>query len=374
MVCADVLIVGGGIAGASAAYEISAHASVVVLERESHCGYHSTGRSAASFSENYGSSVVRRLAMLSRAFLDAPPAGFTEHHLLTPQASVTIARSDQLALLQQQLEQAQALVPSIQRIAVRDVLERVPILRPDYVADAYIEPNSMEIDVHGLHQGFLRGARARGTQVLVNAEVTRIARAGGKWLIESTAGEFSAATLVNASGAWADVIATMAGVKPVGLVPKRRTAFTVAIPAGLNVRHWPMVDDVAEEFYFKPDAGHLFVSPADAVPVAPMDAYADDLDVALGVERLEGATTLSVTRVVRAWAGLRSFVSDNSPVVGFDGGVPGFLWVAAQGGYGIKTSPALSRACASLISGGELPEDFAAAGIRAENLAPQRLR
>jgi len=374
MLDADVIIVGGGIAGTGAAYEIAAFASVVLLERETRCGYHSTGRSAASFTENYGNAVVRRLAIASRAFLDDPPPGFCEHALLTPQPVITIARTDQLPLLQQQLDQARALVPSITRIEAAEALSRVPILRADYVAGAFVEPHSMEIDVHGLHQGFLRGARVRGARVVVDAGVTAIEHKSERWWVTSPAGIFAAPVIVNAAGAWADVVAEMAGVRPLGLVPKRRTAFTVPVPAGLNSRNWPMIDDVAEEFYFKPDAGRLFVSPADASPSAPLDAYPDDLDVAVGVERLERATHLNVTRVCRSWAGLRTFARDASPVVGLDGAGHGFCWLAGQGGYGIKTSPALSRACAALLRGQSLPEDFERLGLRADELSPDRLR
>lgn len=374
MLDADVLVIGGGIAGAGAAYEISAHATVIVLEREHDCGYHSTGRSAASFSENYGNLSVRRLAMASRAFLDAPPPGFAAHALLTPQATITIARVDQLELLERQFQAGHALVPSIRRMSGAEVIERVPILKRDYVAAAFLEPHSMEIDVHGLHQGFLRGAKSRGARVLVDAGVTAIERRAGRWHAATSAGAFSAPILVNAAGAWADVIARMAGIDAVNMIPMRRTAFTVSVPDGMSVRDWPMVDDVGEEFYFKPDAGQLFVSPADAVPTEPTDAYADDLDVAAGVERLERATNLDVKRVLRSWAGLRSFVEDGSPVVGFDPLAEGFLWLAAQGGYGIKTSPALSRACASLIVDGKWPEDLAARGVSAADLSPRRLR
>ena len=371
---ADVIIVGGGIAGAGAAYEIAAFASVLLLERETRCGYHSTGRSAALFSENYGNVVVRRLAIASRAFLDNPPPGFCEHALLTPQPVITIARTDQLPLLQRQLDQGRALVPSITRIEAAEALSRVPILRADYVAGAFVEPHSMEIDVHGLHQGYLNVARARGARVVVDAGVTAVEHSGERWRVTTPAGSFAAPVIVNAAGAWADVVACMAGMRPLGLVPKRRTAFTLPVPAGLDPRNWPMVDDVAEEFYFKPDAGRLFVSPADASPSAPLDAYPDDLDVATGVERLERATHLNVTRVFHSWAGLRTFARDSSPVVGFDATGRGFCWLAGQGGYGIKTSPALSRACAAMVRGETLPDEFALLGIRADELSPDRLR
>jgi D-arginine dehydrogenase len=232
----------------------------------------------------------------------------------------------------------------------------------------------MEIDVHGLHQGYLNGARSRGARVVVDAGVTAVERSGEQWRVATPSGSFAAPVIVNAAGAWADAVARMAGMRPLSLVPKRRTAFTVPVPDGLNPRNWPMVGDVAEEFYFKPDAGRLFVSPADATPSAPLDAYPDDLDVATGVERLERATHLNVTRVSHSWAGLRTFAHDSSPVVGFDADGPGFCWLAGQGGYGIKTSPALSRACAALVRGKTLPEELVLLGIRADDLSPDRLR
>ncbi len=369
----DVLIVGGGIAGAGAAYEIGAFASVVLLERESRCGYHATGRSAASFTENYGNDVVRRLAMASRSFLEDPPAGFCSHPLLAARGMITIARADQLELLEQQLERARTLVATITRIDAAAAVARVPVLRREYVAGAFIEPHSKEVDVDGLHQGFLRAAKERGARIVVNAEVQTVERKGGYWSVTTPAGTFSAPMLLNAAGAWADVVAERAGVRPLGLVPKRRTAFNIAAPHGMDIRGWPLINDVAGEFYFKPDAGQLFVSPGDATPSAAVDAYPTDLDVATGVERLERATTLQVRRVLRSWAGLRTFACDAAPVVGPDPGADGLFWLAGQGGYGIKTSPSLSRACASLIREGRLPEDLLRLGITAAQLSPDRL-
>jgi D-arginine dehydrogenase len=347
---------------------------VIVLEREPHCGYHSTGRSAASFTENYGGSVIRRLAIASRGFLQDPPAGFCDHPLLAPRGMITIARADQLEMLEQQLERARALVPSIERMGVAAAIARVPVLRQDYLAGAILEPHSKDLDVHGLHQGFLRASKSRGVRIVVDADVQAIERSAGRWTVSTPAGKFCAPLLVDAAGAWADRIAALAGVRPLGLVPKRRTAFNLPVPPGVDIREWPMVVDVAEEFYFKPDAGQLLASPADATPCEPVDAYPEDLDVAVGVERLERATTLNVQRVSRAWAGLRTFARDAAPVVGPDGGVDGFFWLAGHGGYGIKTSPALSRACACLIRDRHLPDDLLELGIAASDLSPERLR
>ena len=370
----EIIIIGGGIAGASAAFEISRSAKVVLLERESHCGYHTTGRSAASFTENYGNGVIRRIVLASRAFLTEPPAGFCDYPLLSRRGMITVARSDQLDLLHQELKAAQALVPSIVAMTPAEAIARVPVLRADYLAGAYIEPHSMDIDVNGLHQGFLRGARACGAKIATNAGVTGISRQGGQWRVETPAGTFLAPLIVNAAGAWGDEIADMAGVRPIGLQPKRRTAFNIPAPDGVNITDWPLVNDVGAEFYFKPDAGQLLVSPADATASVPMDAYAEDIDVAIGAERLGQATTIEVQRVSRSWAGLRTFVADGSPVVGPDDEVPDFIWLVGQGGYGIKTSPALSRVCASLMAGGGLPDDVARQGVALADLTPQRLR
>jgi D-arginine dehydrogenase len=370
---ADVVIIGGGIAGAGAAYEIAAFADVVLLERESVCGYHSTARSAASFTENYGHAVVRRLAMGSRAFLQEPPAGFCDQPLLSPRGILTVARRDQLDLLAAHLRTARTLTPDVTELTVEETLERVPVLRPDYLAGAFLEPRSMDLDVQALHQGFLRGAKARGARVVTDADVGRVEFRNSLWHAMTGCGVFSASILINAAGAWADTVAQSAGVRPLGLIPKRRTAFIIPAPTHVDVRTWPLVDDVAEKFYFKPDAGQLLVSPGDAKPVPPGDVAPDDLDVAIGVDRLERSTTLNVQRVVRAWAGLRTFAPDGVPVAGFDISAPGFFWLAGQGGYGIKTSPGLSRVCAALIRDRELPEDLSDLGLTAADLAPSRL-
>lgn len=369
-----VIVIGGGIAGAGAAYEISRFARVVLLERESVCGYHTTGRSAASFTENYGNGVIRRLVLASRAFLAEPPAGFAEHPLLAKRGIVTIARRDQLDLLAKALDTARELVGSIAAITPAQAMARIPVLREDYVAGAFVEPHAMDLDVNGLHQGYLRGARARGARVVTSAEAMGIGRQAGQWQVETRAGTFLAPLVVNAAGAWGDAVAAMAGVRPLGLQPKRRTAFNIPAPPDTTIAAWPLVDDVGAEFYFKPDAGQLLVSPSDATPSEPMDAYPDDMDVAIGVERLSQATTIEVRRVTRAWAGLRTFVADGSPVVGPDDRVPDFIWLVGQGGYGIKTSPALSRICASLVLGKGIPADIERRGVTLADLAPQRLR
>ena len=372
MTAADILVIGGGIAGASAAYELAAQAKVILLERESHCGYHATGRSAASFTENYGTAMVRRLAMAGRSFFETPPEGFAEHPLVRPRGMITIARADQIDALDEELARAQRFVPSMRRMDVEEALSLVPVLRADYLAEAIFEPDSRDIDVHGLHQGYLRALKARGGVIVTDAEVETIERKGGDWSVRTRAGDFAGAHLVNAAGAWADEIARKAGAQPVGLIPKRRTAFTINAPAGAAIADWPLVNDVGAAFYFKPDAGQLLVSPADAAPSPPTDAQADEYELALGIDRLERATSIPVRKINRKWAGLRTFAGDGNPVVGEDPFIRGFFWLAGQGGYGFKTAPALSRIIAGLILTGALPAEATARGLTAEEMSPGR--
>jgi D-arginine dehydrogenase len=374
MTDAEILVIGGGIAGASAAFELAAHRKTILVERESFCGYHSTGRSAASFTENYGNTVIRRLARASRDFFERPPTGFAEAPLVTLRGMLTIGRTDQRAALDAELARGREYVPDMYAVDADDAVRRVPILRRNYVAGGVVEPRSLDIDVHGVHQAFLKGFKARGGSIATDAEVTSLERNQGNWRVQTRVGSFTSKIIVNAAGAWADHIAALADARPVRLTPKRRTAFTVDAPVCIDVSGWPLVNDVAEQFYFKPDAGQLLVSPADATPSAPVDARPEELDIAIGVDRLERATTLKIAHIKHKWAGLRSFVADNSPVVGWDDEVQGFFWVAGQGGYGIKTSPALARAVASLVEHGRLTADMRDAGLRKEDLAPGRCR
>jgi D-arginine dehydrogenase len=374
MLTTDVAVVGGGMAGASAAFEISARYRVILLEREAFCGYHSTGRSAASFTENYGNAVIRRLARASRAFFERPSPGFSDLPLVAPRGIITIGRADQLAALGRAFERGRASVSDLVEMDSADAIARVPILRSDYVAGAFFEPRSLDIDVHATHQAFLKGVKARGGTLLTDAEVLALERRHGQWHIETRARSLEAAILVNAAGAWADEVACLAGVRPIGLVPKRRTAFLVDAPPGIAVASWPLIDDVGEEFYFKPDAGRLLVSPSDATASPPADVQAEELDIAIGLERIGRATTLAVNHVSHKWAGLRSFVPDGSPVAGWDGEIDGFYWLAAQGGYGIKTAPALARLSAALIAHDVLPPDLAEASLSEAVLGPARCR
>ncbi|HIC80275.1 MAG TPA: FAD-binding oxidoreductase [Kiloniellaceae bacterium] len=367
----DFLIVGAGIAGASAAYELAAGGSVIVLEREEAPGYHTTGRSAAQFLESYGNDVIRAITRASRTFYDAPPEGFAEHALLSPRPSVYLAREDQLDSLADFQKGPGA---DTAALTAAEVAELVPVVRPGYAAAGLIEENASDIDVHALHQGYLKGLRRRGGQVVTRAEVTAARRAGGVWQVETAKGAFAAPVLVNAAGAWADALGRLAGAEPIGLQPKRRTAITFDGPEGSDCREWPLVADIAESFYFKPESGRLLASPGDETPMEPCDVQPEELDIAVTVDRIERATTLKVRRIAHKWAGLRSFVADKSLVIGFDGAVEGLFWLAGQGGYGIQTAPAAARCAAALATGADLPGDVAKLGLTAEAIAPARLR
>ncbi len=371
---ADFLIVGSGIAGASAAYELAAEARVVVIERESQPGYHSTGRSAAIYSETYGNATIRALTTGSRDFLLHPPAGFSDQPLLKPRGTLIIGRADQREKLMRVFDECRKLVPSIQLLDQREILARVPVIRPDQAALGMLEPDAMDIDVHAVHQGFLRGLRRRGGAVITAAEGLRAARRGDLWQVETPAGSFAAPVLVDAAGAWAETFATLCGAAPVGLGPKRRTVIIFVPPPGLAIADWPQVIDAEETFYFKPEVGRILATPADETPIAPCDVQPEDIDVAICIDRIEGATTLSVPRVERKWAGLRSFVADRTPVVGFDPALAGFFWLAGQGGYGIQTSSAMGRTAAALARGRDIPADLADLGVTAAALSPARFK
>ena len=369
----DVIIIGGGIAGASLGFRLAGHRKTLVLERESDPGYHSTGRSAAGLSENLGTRIVRALTTLGRAFLESPPAGFSDAPLMRPRPWLFIARADQEDDYRRELTEARLSAPSVHEVSREEALRRFPLLEPSYLAHAFVEPTATDLDVDAILQGYLKGLRAAGGKIVPDAEVLGLARDGERWIVETRAGTFRAPVIVNAAGAWADQVAEKAGARPIGLVPKRRTAIIVPAPDGIDLSTWPELDDVGGEFYVKPEAGKFLVSPSDETPSEPTDAQPDDLDVALAVDRLERATTLRVRRVEHRWAGLRSFVADREPVIGFDAQAPGFFWLAGQGGAGIQTSPGLSETAAGLILGRPWPELLSRRGIEPHHLSPERL-
>ena len=370
----DYLIIGAGIAGASIGYWLAPHARVCLLERESQPGYHSTGRSAALFMESYGPPQVRALTCASRAFFDNPPPGFTEHPILSPRGALMVATHGQDALLAEHDTIVRSVSSLAQRLDAAQACSLVPVLRREMVLGAVYEPDAADIDVHTLHQGFLRGTRAAGGVLACNAEVTAIRRLDDGWRVTASGIDYEARVLVNAAGAWCDVIAALAGAAPIGLVPKRRSAFTFAPQEGIDASRWPMFIGVDESYYVKPDAGLLLGSPANADPVPPHDVQAEELDVALAIDRIQTMTTLSIRRPKHVWAGLRSFAPDGSFVGGYDDKVPGFFWAAGQGGYGIQSSAAAGELYAALLLGRDMPGHIASFGANVEELSPARLR
>ncbi len=363
----DVIVIGAGIAGASVAHFLAPHARVAIVEREAQPGYHSTGRSAAVFAPSYGPAQVRALTRASRAFFNAIPG------VLSPRGSLFPARSDQVDALdglhQRLLDEGARSVRRLDRHAAQQM---VPVLRDEAVAAALHDDDASDIDVHALHQHFLRGAKAHCAELRCDVEVQSLDCTQGRWHVQTRTGRRRAPIVVNAAGAWADAIGTLAGARPLGLQPRRRSAFTFAPRAGIDCRGWPCVVGIAEDFYFKPDADRLLGSPANADAVLPHDVVAEELDIATGIARIEAATSLTIRRPLRTWAGLRSFVPDGELVGGFDDARQGFFWCCGQGGYGIQTSAAMGAACAARVLGRELPQHIADCGLTFETLRCRR--
>ena len=369
---ADILVVGAGIAGASAAAalaEIGGH--VVLAEMESQPGYHTTGRSAATFVACYGNEVIRALNAASRPFFDAPPEGFSEYPLLAPRGALCGADAAHTGDIEQML--ADPLNAGLlERLDTQAAVALSPALRPETVALAAYEPAAADIDVNALLQGYLRRFKRAGGTLLPRARVTGLLRRGGVWQVETSAGRISTPMVVNAAGAWADDVAVLAGAHPVGLVPKRRTALTIY--PGLDIARWPLTISADESWYFRPEGGDLLISPADETPSPPCDAQPDEMDIALCIDRIQSVTTMTVTRLISKRAGLRCFVYDKSPVAGFADDVDGFFWLCGQGGYGIQTAPALAAFTAAMISAGEPSAALRHRGLDAASLSPARLR
>lgn len=363
----DFLVIGGGISGASVAYELASSGSVIVLEGETSLGYHSTGRSAALFTRNYGGPVVRRINAASAPFFASPPEGFCDTPLLRPRGALTVADADSMDQLPALLAISEP-EGAVTEIAPEEALKLVPYLRPERIAGAVYEENVTDIDVAGLHQGYLKGIRRRDGTIATGEAVAGLSRRAGIWEVISRRQTYQAKVIVNAAGAWADEIGALAGAQPIGLVPMRRTGIIIDAPDGLDLASSPAVDFAATGAYIKPDAGKLMASPGDATPTTPQDARPEELDVAHLAHWIETETRIPVRRISHSWAGLRSFVSDEAPVVGFDARVPGFLWLAAQGGYGIMMAPALARLAADLLLR-RAPED---PGFDIDAVSPDR--
>ena len=371
---ADFLVIGGGVAGLSVGAALAAHGRVILLEAEEAIGFHSSGRSATFAHYGIGETIVRGLTSWSRGFFLQPPNGFAELPLARNAGALFIARADDLETLRT-LEIAMArFSDTVRAVGQGELLALCPILRvgADAVVAGVVDEGGLKLDSDALLQAYARRLRSSGSAVRTGARVETVRRTGGAWEVEASAGRFAAPVLVNAAGAWADRIAGMAGVTPLGLAPKRRTMIVVESPAGLDIRGWPFVKTAADEFYMLPEGGRLMASPVDEEPDEPGDVQPDEYNVALAAHRLEQYTTLSVTRIAHRWAGLRTFAADRVPVAGFAADAPGFFWLAGQGGYGLQTAPAMAAAAESLITGTGWPAGLAALGIEPATLTPTR--
>lgn len=368
MVDADVAVVGGGMAGVSAAAELAAEHRVVLLERERDLGSHTTARSAAQWQVSHGAGPVRALTQASRVDMEAIAAEL-DIPVLRPRATMWTAAEPDAALVTELGASAPDLVELIEPEKARAMC---PALRADYVAAAAVEWDAQDVDVDALVQYFQRLARTRGATMLRSAPVSVARRVDSHWELTTPTETVRADVVVNAAGAWADAVATAAGVAPKGLTPMRRTALVASVPNRPVDPSWPLVADAGNRFYFRPEGAGVLASLSEETPAEAGDAKPVDLDIALTLERVNEATDLELRSVGRAWAGLRTFGPDRLPVVGFEPEVPGFCWLAGQGGYGIQTAPALARLTAALVRGSAVPADLVAAGLDVTALAPGR--
>jgi D-arginine dehydrogenase len=369
----DIIVIGAGIAGASVAAELAREgAKVVLLEREDQPGYHSTGRSAALYIETYGPEQIRRLTRAGREWFLNPPAGLTEHPLMTPSGVIFAGYEGEDDLIKGAVSDAELTGTKVEVLSPGACIERVPILKRDGLIGGVLDASALAMDASGIHQARLKQMKRHGGSLVCKAEVTGLKHAHGKWTVATSAGDFTAPAVVNAAGAWADVVAGLAGVKKVGLTPKRRTGVIVPLPAGQSPAGWPCVGDIKSTWYFKPEGGKLMVSPADETPVEPQDIQPDEMDVAIAIDRFMQVTTVDVKRPERAWAGLRSFVADKELVVGYAPDAEGFFWLAAQGGYGIQSSAGASMLACALVQRKPMPKALEPFGVRPEAMAPDR--
>ena len=369
----DFIIIGSGIAGMSAAYRLSDHGKVIVIEKEAHLGYHTTGRSAAFFTENYGNKTIRALTKASRYFLENPTESFLNNPLMSLNGGVLmIANSNQIDAVEKELKYANENSAKVFEISKKEALKMVPALKENYLDRALHEPYSKVMDVDLIHQGYARGAKINETKIYFNQEVISISKDKNLWNIKTKNEVYSALLVINAAVAWCDEIALLANCKPLGIKPKRRTIIIFKNTDNYIINQWPVVIDINDNFYFKPESGKFLASPADETDSPPCDAQPEEIDIALTVERLEKATNLKIKNIEHKWAGLRSFYPDRTPVVGEDNNNSGFFWLAGQGGYGIMTSPSISKILESLITGKKWPKKLEELSINENTLSPNR--
>jgi D-arginine dehydrogenase len=376
METADFLIIGGGVAGLSAAAALSAHGRAVVFEAEEAVGYHSSGRSATFAHYGIGDRTVRGLTSYSRRWFEAPPEGFSSDPLARSANALFVAREETIHVLDALEAEMALFTDTVERVGEAQMRALCPILNlgEGAVVAGVLDRGGLRLDPHALLQGYARAVRAGGGETLTGQAVVSIRLAGGDWEVETQAGRrWTAPLLINAAGAWADRIAELAGVMPLGLQPKRRTIIVVDPPAEHDVREWPFVKTAQDEFYMLPESGRLMASPVDEVDCEPSDAQPEDYDLALAAYRLEEYTTLKVSRIAHRWAGHRTFTRDRVPTAGFAPDAPGFFWLAGQGGYGLQTAPAMALIVEALVTGAPWPEELEALGVGRDRITPERL-
>lgn len=369
MIKSDIIIIGAGIAGASIAAKLSETKNVIILDMEGCAGYHTTGRSAALFTENYGTPTIRALTRASRSFFTNPPEKFCEHPLLTPRGMIYLARHDQL----QALEKFKKNNSGVKELTGTELRGMIPYLKSENIVAGLLEADSSDIDVNSLHMGFLRQAKNNGARLLNNQTVTALEWRDKNWIVTASLDEFNAPIVVNAAGAWADEVAKLAGVAMVQLRPLKRTAAIVQFDKPIDPDMF-FLNDIDENWYCKPEGNHLFLSPEDEVPSPPCDAWADDMDIALVIEKITKVLDLEPVKVESSWAGLRTFAPDNEFVIGYAPDAVGFFWLAGQGGYGIQTAPAVAELATSLVNREALPSFIAEQNLEILRLLPERFR
>lgn len=369
----DFVIVGGGICGVAAAYELAGHGSVALIEQESHLSYHTTGRSAAISMSSYGNATIRRLTTWSTEAYKRRTPPFSNDPVWSPRGAVILSDAVSRSNLQRRIDAVRALVPNVETLGERGILELAPYLRPGRWVAALYEPDAFDLDVHAIHSSYVKGLKHRRGAIFRNSELVSALRHPGGWDITlADGGRLGAGVLVNAAGAWADQVAAQAGVAPCGVRPLRRTV--VLVDPKQDFRATPYVGTVDEDIFIKPQATGLLVSPCDETLSEPCDAIPETLDIAIAMARFLSMTSFDCHSIRQKWAGLRTFVADRTPIVGADPTEPSFVWSAAVGGYGIQAGPAIARLCAAAALGHDLPAEIAGNAIHAADLSPERYR
>ena len=351
----DFIVIGAGVAGLSAAYFLSKSSSVAIVERESHAGTHSSGRSAAVFIESYENYTVSDLTIDSKDFFLDPPEGFSDHDLMRRRGGLSLVEKGEEKLADEFLEFWSRRCPGLKMIDKDEVLSRVPAIKSGAFVQGIFDPELYDIDVNELLSGFSKTIRQHEGEFFFDFGVEKMKFDGKQWLVDGGQQSISGSVIINAAGSWANEIAALAEVEPSPLVPCRRTALTVQSDA--SSKSWPMVHTFSKGLYFKPEAGDLLISPQDETKSDAVDAFPEEIDIATAVDRFERFCDHPVKSIKRTWAGLRTLAPDRVPVVGPSNNNQQFIWLAGQGGFGVQTSPALGELTADfLLKGEKIPD------------------